>query len=150
MNVKRPVTATIYIGDQPSEDDLLECRDQGIAGVVNLRHDREPEQPLSTVAEGEKVRVLGMDYLHHGVGGAPLADPGVTEVCDFIDRHCEAGSKVLVHCRKGGRAMALVLIQQARANGWTAEEAVARGKAMGLEVDGQLRTMVEDYLRKQG
>ena len=56
--------------------------------------------------------------------------------------------KVLVHCRKGGRAVALLLLQQARANKWSADEAIARGKAMGLEVDGGLKTMVETYLRE--
>jgi len=150
MNVKKPVTPEIIIGDQPSEEDLLECTYEGYSGVVNLRNDREPEQPLSTGAEGNKVRALGMEYLHYGVGGAPLADPGVAGVCDFIDRLTGAGGKVLVHCRKGGRAMALVLIQQARAHGWTAAEAIEKGRALGLQVDGQLKTMVECYLSGQG
>ena len=149
MNVKRPFTPEIIIGDQPSEEDLLECKYEGYAGLVNLRNDREPEQPLSTKAEGDKVRALGMEYLHYGVGGAPLADPGVAGVCDFIDRLTGAGGKVLVHCRKGGRAMALVLIQQARAHGWTAAEAIDKGRALGLQVDGQLKTMVESYLSQQ-
>jgi hypothetical protein len=42
--------------------------------------------------------------------------------------------------------MALVLIQQARAHGWTVEEAIEKGRQMGLEVDGPLRTLVEAYL----
>jgi uncharacterized protein (TIGR01244 family) len=145
MNVKRAVTPQITIGDQPTEDDLLECKYEGYVGVVNLRHDGEPEQPLSTTEEAGKVRALGMEYLHHGVGGAPLSDPGVDQVCEFIDRLAQGG-KVLVHCRKGGRAAALVLIQQARANGWALEEAIEKGRAMGLQVDGQLRTLVETYL----
>ncbi len=149
MNVKRPVTPRIIIGDQPSEADLLECKHEGYSGVVNLRNNGEPEQPLSPAAEGDKVRSLGMEYHHLGVGGAPLADPGVTEVCDFIDRLTGAGGKVLVHCRKGGRAMALVLIQQARAQGWTSAEAINKCHALGLQVDGQLKTMVENYLNRQ-
>jgi uncharacterized protein (TIGR01244 family) len=150
MNENKPVTPSITIADQPTEDDLLECKYEGYAGVVNLRNDGEPDQPLSTTAEGDRVRALGMEYLHYGVGGKPLADPGVTEVCDFIDRLERGGGKVLVHCRKGGRAMALVLIQQARAQGWTAAEAIEKGRAIGLAVDGQLRTLVENYLRGQG
>jgi uncharacterized protein (TIGR01244 family) len=146
MNVKKPVTPQITIGDQPTEDDLLECKYEGYTGIVNLRNDGEPEQPLSTTAEGDRVRAVGMEYLHYGVGGKPLADPGVTEVCDFIDRLAGEGGKVLVHCRKGGRAMALVLIQQARAQGWSSEEALAKGRAMGLVVDGQLQAMVQAYL----
>jgi len=146
MNVKRPITPEIIVGDQPTEDDLLDCKYEGYTGVVNLRNDGEPEQPLSTAGEGERVRAVGMEYLHYGVGGKPLADPGVTEVCNFIDRMTAEGGKVLVHCRKGGRAMALVLIQQARAQGWTVAEAIEKGRAMGLQVDGQLKAMVETYL----
>src|SRR3954447_17235394 len=149
MNVKRPITPAITIGDQPTEDDLLECKYEGFSGVVNLRHDGEPEQPISTASEGERVRALGLEYLHHGVGGAPLADPGVSEVCDFIDRLSTGDGKVLVHCRKGGRAMALVLIQQARLHGWAPQEALAKGQAMGLQVDGPLRLMVESYLARK-
>jgi uncharacterized protein (TIGR01244 family) len=146
MNVKRTVTPQITIGDQPTEEDLLECKYEGYVGVINLRHDGEPEQPLSTAEEGSKVKALGLEYLHYGVGGSPLSDPGVSDVCDFIDRLAQGG-KVLVHCRKGGRAMALVLLQQARAAGWSAEETIAKGKALGLQVDGQLKQMVEDYLK---
>lgn len=148
MNVKRPITPRITIGDQPTEGDLLECKAEGYSGVVNLRHDGEPEQTMNTTNEGERVRALGMEYLHHGVGGAPLSDPGVAEVCDFIDRISAGDGKVLVHCRKGGRAMALVLIQQARLNGWSAEEAFEKGQAMGLQVDGPLRLMVQTYLEQ--
>jgi uncharacterized protein (TIGR01244 family) len=147
MNVKKPITPTITIGDQPTEADLEQLKGEGYVGVVNLRNPGEPEQPMSPQAEGAKVRALGMDYLHYGVGGVPLADPGVTEVCDFVDRHAQGSQKVLVHCRKGGRAVALLLIQQARAQKWNAEETIDKGKAMGLEVDGGLRTMVEAYLQ---
>jgi uncharacterized protein (TIGR01244 family) len=149
MNVKKPITPTITIGDQPTEADLEQLKREGYVGVVNLRNPGEPEQPLSPDAEGEQVRALGMDYLHYGVGGAPLADPGVSGVCDFVDKHAQGSQKVLVHCRKGGRAVALLLIQQARANNWTAEETIAKGKAMGLEVDGGLRAMVEAYLQSR-
>jgi uncharacterized protein (TIGR01244 family) len=144
MNVKRAITQGITVGDQPTESDLAALKAEGYAGVVNLRNDGEPEQPMGTAAEGEHVRALGLDYLHYGVGGAPLADPGVSSVCEFLDRH--AGGKVLVHCRKGSRAAALVLIHQAKAHHWKADEAVEKGRAVGLEVDGNLKTMVERYL----
>jgi len=147
MNVKRPITATITVGDQPTEQDLDQLKREGYSGVVNLRNEGEPEQPMSPAQEGEKVRALGMEYLHYGVGAAPPSAQGVTSVCDFVDRHAQGSQKVLIHCRKGGRALALLLLQQARANGWGADEAIARGKAMGLVVDGGLRTMVETYLR---
>lgn len=147
MQFERPITSNITLGDQPTEDDLARLKREGYVGVVNLRNPGEPEQPLSPAEEGEKVRGLGMEYLHYGVGGAPLSESGVESVCDFVDRLAGGSGKVMVHCRKGGRAMALALIQQARANGWKPEEALARGKAMGLDVDGGLRILVEAYLQ---
>jgi uncharacterized protein (TIGR01244 family) len=147
MQFEKPITGAITIGDQPTEQDLARLKAEGYAGVVNLRNAGEPEQPMSPTEEGGKVRSLGMEYLHYGVGGSPLSEQGVEAVCDFVDRQTEGGQKVMVHCRKGGRAAALVLIQQARANKWKPEEAIAKGKAMGLDVDGGLRTLVESYLQ---
>jgi uncharacterized protein (TIGR01244 family) len=142
MFFERAITPKVAIGDQPTEADLARLKAEGYTGVVNLRNDGEPEQPIGTVAEGEKVRALGMDYLHVGVGGSPLTEEGVHAVCDFIDGH----EKVMVHCRKGGRAAALVLIHEAKAHDWSAAEAAAKGRGLGLEVDGGLRAIVENYL----
>ncbi len=149
MNFMRAVTTKIAIGDQPTEADLAELKKEGFTGIINLRNDGEPEQPMNTTQEGEKARVLGLEYLHYGVGAAaPLSEKGVTDVCDFIDRHGQERKKVLVHCRRGPRAIALVLLQQARANKWSAAEVVAKGKAIGLEVDGGLKMLVESYLNE--
>lgn len=144
MNFQREINSKIVIADQPDEMDLAGLHGRGFDGVVNLRNDGEPDQPLSTAQEGELVRSFDLDYLHMGVGGGPLDAGGVEAVCDFLDHH----SKVLVHCRKGGRAAALVLIQQARVNGWSASDVAARGHEIGLEVDGNLRTLVETYLEQ--
>src|SRR5271168_850708 len=128
MNVKRQVTPAITIGDQPTEADLSQLKQEGFTAVINLRNDGEPEQPMSTTDEGNKVRALGMDYLHLGVGSAPLTTQGVTAVCDFVDKHSVGTEKVLVHCRRGPRAIALLLLQQARAQKWTNAEVFAKGK----------------------
>ena len=74
----------------------------------------------------------------------------MSAVCDFVERHSDGTHKVLVHCRRGPRAAALVLLQQARANKWKAAEVLANGKAMGLEVDGGLKALVESYLKDTG
>jgi uncharacterized protein (TIGR01244 family) len=149
MNVKRAITSAITIGDQPSETDLEQLQREGYVAVVNLRNDGEPEQPMSTAQEESKVKALGMHYLHYGVGSAPLAEPHVKEVCDFLDQHSQGPDKVLLHCRKGGRAVALLLIHQARTHDWSAAEVFEKGKAMGLQVDGGLKTLVENYLARK-
>jgi len=142
--IRKQIRPNLVVADQPTAADLEALKAEGFTGVVNLRNDGEPEQPLGTAAEGAKVQSLGMDYLHYGVGGAPLSDAGVESVRKFLDDH--AAAKVLVHCRKGGRAAALVLLHQALADGWSPAEAIAKGRALGLEVDGNLRLMVEGYL----
>ncbi len=147
MNVKRPVTQSITFGDQPTEVDLAQLKQEGYTAVVNLRNDGEPEQPMTTAEEGKKVRALGMDYEHYGVGSTPLTVDGVTAVCDFIDKHSQGSEKVLVHCRRGPRAVALLLLQQARAQKWTSAEVFAKGSAMGLEVDGGLKVLVHQFLQ---
>ena len=145
MNFQRLIRPSITIGDQPTEADLKTLKDEGYLGIVNLRQDGEPEQPLSTAAEGDKLRALGIDYLHYGVSSTPLTEEGVGAVHAFINEH--APGKVLVHCRKGGRAAALVLLHEALAQGWGADEAVENGKGLGLEVGVGLKGLVEDYLR---
>jgi protein tyrosine phosphatase (PTP) superfamily phosphohydrolase (DUF442 family) len=70
----------------------------------------------------------------------------VTAVCDFVDEHSTGTDKVLVHCRRGPRAIALLLLQQARANHWSANEVFTKGKALGMDVDGGLKLLVESYL----
>ena len=142
MQFERAITPRITIGDQPTEADLIRLKSEGYTGIVNLRNDGEPEQPLDTVAEGQQVRDLGMAYIHMGVGANPLTKPGVESVGDFI----KSQDKVMVHCRKGARAAAIVLIQQAQQESWSAGEAVAKGRGLGLEVDGGLRGIVEGYL----
>ena len=145
MNIQPTKTPGITVADQPTEADLRGLKAEGYTGVVNLRNDGEPEQPLGTAAEGDLVRELGLEYLHYGVGGAPLSEGGVTSVSDFLTRH--AGGKVLVHCRKGARAAALVLLHEAKARNWGVDEALTRGRELGLDLDGGLRTLVENYLR---
>ncbi len=150
MNYMRAVTPGIVVGDQPTEADLAELKKQGFSGIVNLRNDGEPDQPMNPSQEGAKARELGYEYLHYGVGSAPLSDQGVTAVSEFIEQHTQGASKVLVHCRRGPRAVALVLLHQARANNWNASEVISKGKAMGLEVDGGLKMLVENYLKQGG
>ncbi len=141
----RTITPGITVADQPDEADLASLNSDGYAAVVNLRNLGEPEQPISPEDEGAKGRNLGLDYLHHGIGGnRPLADQGVDVVLQFLEKHADA--RVLVHCRKGGRAAALVLIQQAKAHGWSASEALEKGRAMGLNVEGGLQALVEQFL----
>ena len=144
MDTLKTITPTIAIAGQPTEADLEALKRQGYVAVVNLRNEGEPEQPIGPAAEAVVAQGMGLDYLHYGVGGAPFDPAGIATVNGFLDRH--EGQKVLVHCRSGGRASAVVLLHEAKARGWTAAEAIEKGRALGLDVKGGLQVMVEQYL----
>jgi uncharacterized protein (TIGR01244 family) len=143
--MEKPVTPHITVADQPMESELPMLKQEGFTGVINLRNPGEPDQPMDPDEEGQRVRALGMDYLHLGVGSAPLTDTLVSQFEEFLKKHAQG--KVLVHCRKGSRAANMVLLHLALAQGWKPGELETRGKAMGLEVERAPLTLVENYLR---
>lgn len=144
MNYQSVITPSITISDQPTESDLTDLKSQGYVGIVNLRHDGEPDQPLSVAEEGTLAEKLGLDYLHVGVGNA-ISPGGIENLQSFLLKHDD--KKVLVHCRRGGRAAAMVLIVEALRNGWSADQAFDRGRRLGLNVEGGLKTLVEVTLK---
>ncbi len=146
----RNVTQEIQVADQPDLSDFQALVSTGFRGVVNLRQDGEPEQPLGPEREGEEVRALGLGYLHCPMGGTPLTREMVEGVSEFIEGCSKDGGRVLVHCRKGGRAIAMVLLALARQEKWNPGEVIAEGQELGLVVDGPLRMIVEDYLQREG
>lgn len=144
METLKHITKTLAIAGQPTETDLEQLKSDGYTAVVNLRNEGEPDQPMGPSAEAKAAQGLGLDYLHLAVSNQPLSPEGVHAVSDFLTKH--DGEKVLVHCRSGGRAAALVLLHEARKNGWKPDEAISKGQAMGLEVKGGLQMLVEQYL----
>lgn len=142
----RGIAPFLHVADQPTADDLTTLASQGYTAVVNLRHEGEPEQPIGVEAEGERVRQAGLAYLSYPVGGSPLTPEGVRAVLELIEQHAQAGGCTLLHCRKGGRAVALALLREALAQHWSAAEVAARGAEAGLPVDGNLRVLVEQYM----
>lgn len=154
MKIRRKVTERITISDQPTLEDLSDLAAEGFAAVVNLRRDGELEMPMTSMEEGEAVRSLGMDYLHAGIGSEPesLTLESMAAFGAFLDRwenRPESGP-ILVHCRKSGRAAAMVLIREAYRRGWRSHEACALGvTSLGLQVEGPLRRMVETWLSQK-
>ena len=51
MDTLKTITPTIAIAGQPTVDDLKALKAQGYVGIVNLRNDGEPDQPISPAVE---------------------------------------------------------------------------------------------------
>ena len=139
MNFMRAVTPAIAIGDQPTEADLAELKKQGFSGIINLRNDGEPEQPMNSSQEGEKARALGLEYLHYGVGDAPLSEQGVTAFATSLTSTARGRARCSCIAGEEPRPSACAYSSRPGRTKRSASEVVAKGKAMGLEVEGGLR-----------
>ncbi|WP_207540602.1 protein tyrosine phosphatase family protein [Sabulicella rubraurantiaca] len=118
------------VTDQPSEEELKGLSKEGFKAVVNLRSDGEQNQPLPPAAEGEVVRSTGLKYAH-----VPVVATAPSH--EQVDRFREAVSgmegPVLVHCASGKRAGAFAILQVAKEEGLSGEEALARAKSLGMD-----------------
>lgn len=140
----REAMPNVLIGGQPTSNDLDGLAAQGVVAVVNLRRPGEPDQPLSPDAEGDRVRAAGLDYLHLPIGGAPIERAEVAEFGRFLQ--AQTSGKVLVHCRSGGRAVVLLMLDHAERNNWPSAEVIERARGLGFEIPPPLRPIVQSYL----
>lgn len=146
MDALKPAGGPL-IGGQPSLDELKAHAAGGVVGVVNLRRAGEPDQPLSPEEEGREVRALGLAYLHLPIGGGPISRSDVESLGDFLRAQGEA--TVLVHCKSGGRATGLLLLERAEAFGWPASEVFERGRGLGLVPPPPVVPLLNQFLENR-
>lgn len=134
----------LFVGAQPSEEQLGQLAREGVKTVVNLRTEGEEDQPFSPAEEGEKVRALGMRYLHIPVSSK---EPRAEQVDRFRGEVPGLPGPVFVHCAKGKRAGAFAMMHQAVEAGWSGEEALRKAERMGFECDvPALKDFVRGYI----
>ena len=134
----------ISVGAQPSEEQLRQMAEEGIKAVVNLRTEGEEDQPFSPAEEGEKVRALGMEYLHIPVSSK---EPRAEQVDQFRSEVPGLPGPVFVHCAKGKRAGAFAMMHQAVESGWSGDETLEKAEQMGFECDHPaLKDFVRGYI----
>ena len=115
------------IGPQPSESDLRQARQKGIKTVIDLRLPSETPTP-----NAELVARSGLDYVNIPVNKASLSADQV----DALDRAMrDKDGPFLLHCASGARAATLLVLSQARQNGWTAQRAFQEARAMGFDLE---------------
>ena len=115
---------------QPTREELERLAREGFTTVVNLRTAGEQNQPLSPEAEGDVARRAGLDYLHIPVAST---DPRPEQVDQFQKKLAELPGPVLVHCASGKRSGAFAILQTARHEGLSGEQALARAKQLGFD-----------------
>lgn len=144
MEGRMTLSEQLSVGAQPSEEGLRQLAGEGIRSVVNLRTEGEEDQPLSPAQEGEKVRGLGLEYLHIPVSSK---EPRGEQVDEFRGKLPTLAGPVYVHCASGKRAGAFAMMHQAVESGWTGEETLKKAEAMGFECDvPALKDFVKGYV----
>jgi uncharacterized protein (TIGR01244 family) len=107
--------------------DIIEVRNQGFDVVVNAT----PSEPDVIAEERRLVEAQGMAYRH-----LPYTDEGVSEadLAALNTLLADDTIRVLIHCKAGSRAGALLTAHQL-SNGVEREAALTAGRAAGLQPD---------------
>lgn len=128
----------------PDEGDLETLAREGFRSIVNLRTHDEPDQPLDPDAEGERVRDLGMEYLHYPV----TSDAMKVEIVDaFREQIGDMPGPLFAHCRSGMRSGAFIMMHVAAETGMTGDETLEKAKEMGFECESEeLEQFVRSYV----
>jgi uncharacterized protein (TIGR01244 family) len=138
------LSENLTVGAQPSEEQLKQLAGQGVKSIVNLRTEGEDEQPFSPEEEGEKVRALGMQYLHIPVSSKA---PRPEQVDQFRSELPRLPGPVFVHCHKGKRAGAFAMMHMAVESGMSGDDTLEQAEQMGFECDSPaLKDFVRGYV----
>ncbi|MEX0820395.1 MAG: protein tyrosine phosphatase family protein [Pirellulaceae bacterium] len=144
MTQQMQISEEVTVGGQPSGDKLEQLAKDGFKTVVNLRTEGEEDQPLSPNAEGEKVRELGMEYVHFPVSRDEMS-PELED--EFRQRLPSFATPVFVHCGSGKRAGAFVVMDKAIKEGWSGEATLQRAEEMGFECNvPEIKEFVKSYV----
>jgi len=119
-----------YFSGQPDSIDILFLDSLGIDLVVNLRSSREVEYHTQhQFDEDHLLQSLQIDHVHIPLGGKEGFYPSAV---DSLSSVLEGNySKILIHCRRGGRVTLLWMAYLVNSLGYSIDEAVAIGDDMG-------------------
>ncbi len=122
----RKLDDDIFIGPQPTVQDLQEAKQQGIKTVIDLR------MPTETTASNELLtKNAGLGYAGIPVNKADLSAKQVGQL-DAAMKGNEG--PFLIHCATGARAALLLSLNQANQHHWTAEQTFDAAKKMGYDL----------------
>lgn len=125
------INARVSSGGQPSEADLAQLKASGVGTVINLRRPGEQDQPLDPQAEGDAAKRLGLSYVHIPVDPKNLDPKQAEAVAKAI---AAAPGSVYIHCAAGGRATTHALLAEAKAEGHSADQVLAKSAEIGAPI----------------
>lgn len=121
------VNMTIFRGAQPQPDGLKRLAEMRVQTIINLRN-----SSAETEAEGKVAKELGLQYFN--IPLPALTRPNLDQVNKVLDlMHSRNYTPVFVHCNRGDdRTGAIIACYRMRYEGWSAEQAIAEARKLGL------------------
>jgi uncharacterized protein (TIGR01244 family) len=117
----------LYTGGQPTQEDLVRLKSEGVRTVIDLRGPQEDRG----YDEAAEARRLGLEYIALPIAGKDDISPANAKALN--DALKAQDGDVLLHCASGNRVGALLALGAARIEGVSKEEALALGRAAGLK-----------------
>ena len=116
----------LFIGPQPTEQDLLEAKRRGVRTVIDLRMPGETPSP-----NAEQAQRIGLGYFNIPVDKAALSEESINELDRVMGR---AEGPTLLHCATGARAALILGLSRSRKNGWDAERTFNEARRIGFNI----------------
>jgi uncharacterized protein (TIGR01244 family) len=116
----------LFIGPQPTEQDLLEAKRSGVRTVIDMRMPGETPTPNAA-----QVRRIGLNYFNIPVDKAALSEASIKE----LERVMGAvEGPTILHCATGARAALMLALSRSRENGWDAERTFLEARSFGYDI----------------
>lgn len=116
----------LHTSGQPSAQDIVGLREQGVVGVINLR----PSAETPDRDQRQEAQAAGLTYAN-----IPISGPGDINAQNarLLDEHiAQAGGPVLIYCGSSNRVGALLALRAKLVQGLSAQQALELGQAAGL------------------
>lgn len=144
MDQEMKIDETFTVGGQPDKLQLKQLAEDGFHTIVNLRTEGEEDQPLSPEEEGNRVRELGMHYVHFPVDKDTM---NADQVDEFRNDLPNWKAPIFVHCSSGKRAGAFVMMDRAVRQGWSGDQTLRNAEQMGFECKvPEIKELVSSYV----
>lgn len=134
----------LSLSGQPSRKEIEALSEYGFQSLINLRRSDEDEQRLNPEEERLLAEEAGLHYHNLPIDPETLDEETVDRFRRIL---AETPQPVLVHCRNGMRAGALVMMHIGVENGQRGDEVWQQAEEMGYQCDSRkLKPFVIGYI----
>ena len=139
------VTEKLYRGAQPLTGGVKKLSELGVKSIINLRGEDDLTQ-----REEQEAKSAGLRYYNISMPGlsAP-SEEQVNRIMALIDD--PENQPVFVHCKRGSdRTGTIVAVFRISHDGWTADQATAEAKKLGMSwMEFGMKGYISDYYKRQ-